>query len=94
MPPGARLLVRDISVGLQREFNLSGGVQEVVFTQIGTSGFRDAIRFGNGVELLLQRLREGQTVRVLALSGEQAYDPELRSQLLRFVHSGAGLRAD
>jgi len=70
IPPGARLLVRDIPEKLQKSLALAGGVEEVVFTQIGTAGFRDAIRFPNGAELLLQRLTEGQRVRVLALSSE------------------------
>jgi len=70
IPPGARLLVRDIPEKLQKNLGLGNGVQEVVFTEIGTAGFRDAIRFPNGAELLLQRLTEGQRVRVLALSSE------------------------
>jgi hypothetical protein len=88
VPPGARLLVRDIARDLQRELELPSGMQEVVFTQIGTTGYRDAIRFANGVELLLQRLREGQTVRVLALT-EEDHDPILRSRAL--VNSSAGV---
>jgi hypothetical protein len=75
IPPGARLLVRDMPEPLQRDLKLSGPVQEVVFTQIGTVGFRDAVRFPNGAELLLQRLAEGQKVRVLALSAEEEYEP-------------------
>jgi len=70
VPPGARLLVRDIPDKLQKSLGLGSGVQEVVFTEIGTAGFRDAIRFPNGAELILQRLTEGQRVRVLALSSE------------------------
>ena len=70
IPPGARLLVRDIPDKMQKSLGLESGIQEVVFTQIGTAGFRDAIRFPNGAELLLQRLTEGQRVRVLALSSE------------------------
>ena len=70
VPPGARLLVRDIPDKLQKTLGLGSGVQEVVFTQIGTAGFRDSIRFPNGAELLLQRLTEGQRVRILSLSSE------------------------
>jgi len=62
--------VRDIPDKLQKSLGLGSGVQEVVFTEIGTAGFRDAIRFPNGAELILQRLTEGQRVRVLALSSE------------------------
>ncbi len=68
VPLGARLLVHDIHPRLQREVGLDGNVEEVVFTQIGISGFRDAIRFANGAEVLLQRLKEGQRVRVLSLA--------------------------
>ena len=74
VPPGARLLVHDIPEDIQNSLKLQAGAQQVVFTQIGTSGYRDAIRFQNGVELLLQRLVEGQHVRVLALSSEEAED--------------------
>ena len=72
VPPGARLLVRDIPERVQKELKLSEPIQEVVFTQLATIGFRDAIRFTNGNELLLQRLTEGQRVRVLALSSEES----------------------
>ena len=75
IPPGARLLVRDIPEQLQREMSVSGAVQEVVFTQLATVGFRDAVRFKNVLELLMQRLTEGQRVRVLTLSSEE-YDPD------------------
>jgi len=71
IPPGARLLVRDIPEKMQQVFCLSSPVQEVTFTQIGTVGFRDAVRFPNGTEVLLQRLTEGQRVRVVALSAEE-----------------------
>ena len=70
VPPGARLLVRDIPERLQRDLKLLSAVQEVVFTQVGTAGFRDSFRFENGAHVLLQRLTEGQRVRVLALSSE------------------------
>lgn len=66
-------MLRDIPEKLQKSLRLESGVQEVVFTQIGTAGFRDAIRFPNGAELLLQRLTEGQRVRVLALSSEDQH---------------------
>lgn len=78
IPPGAELLVRDIPQQLGLALGLNTTIQTVVFTQIGTSGFRDAIRFPNGVELLLQKLQEGQRIRVLALSAEdQNHDPAL-----------------
>jgi hypothetical protein len=69
IPPGARLLVRDIPQNLQRLYK-AGSAEEVTFTQLSTAEntHRDAIRLNNGVEILLQRLQEGQRVRVLELS--------------------------
>jgi hypothetical protein len=77
IPPGARLLLRDVPEKMQQVFCLYGPVQEVTFTQIGTAGFRDAVRFANGTEVLLQRLVEGQRIRVIALSPDEAvtYSP-------------------
>ena len=71
IPPGARLLLRDIPEKLQRELKLSAPEQEVVFTELETTGYRDAVRFANGTEVLLQRLTEGMRVQVLALSSEE-----------------------
>jgi len=63
--------LRDIPEKLQRALGLESDAQEVVFTELGTSGFRDAVRFPDGGELLLQRLAEGQRVDVLALSSDE-----------------------
>lgn len=76
VPPGATLLVKDISERLRREFDIAFA-EIVVFTQLlGSRAHRDAIRFRNGNEILLQRLVPGQRVRVLALSGEEPERPE------------------
>jgi hypothetical protein len=73
IPPGARLLIRDIRKDLQREFCV-GELEEVTFVELGLDEhrYRDAVRFANGRELLLQRLREGQRVDVLSLGGAAA----------------------
>ena len=68
IPPGARLLLCDIPEKLQRRLKLQGPVQEVVFTELESREYRDAVRFRNGRELSLQKLQEGQRVCVLALS--------------------------
>ena len=85
IPPGARLLVRDIPAELQRECRFQGDTEEVVFTQItaAVNTFRDAVRFQNGSEVLLQRFSEGQRVRVLALSSaeEQETGPKQQQRL-------------
>ena len=68
MPPGARLLLGDISEDVQKRFGV-GATEEVTFTQLTATPYRyrDAVRFKNGREILLQRLNQGQRVRVLQL---------------------------
>jgi hypothetical protein len=77
IPPGARLLVQDIPARLRREYGFREEAEEVVFTQVtaAVNTFRDAIRFQNGVELLLQSLDSGQRVRVLDLSSAEDQYP-------------------
>jgi hypothetical protein len=86
VPPGARLLVRDIPGKLQHECGLQKDVEEAVFTQITAAAntFRDAIRFKNGIEVLLQRLDEGQGVRIVDLSSseEQETAPSRQQRLM------------
>ena len=69
IPPGARLLLRDIPHDVQSSFGV-GPAEEVIFTQLTAKpyAYRDAVRFQNGREILLQRLSEGQRVTVLQLS--------------------------
>jgi hypothetical protein len=85
IPPGARLIVEDISTRLQAEFSVAS-CEEVTFTQISAAvnSYRDAVRFRNGRVLRLQELREGQRVRVLDLSGAESYEP-LTEERIDFV---------
>lgn len=79
IPPGARLLVQDIPKDLQRQFK-TGPIEEVTFTQLSATSntHRDAIRFSNGAEVLLQQLDEGQRVHVLQVSiPEESISPAL-----------------
>ena len=48
--------------------------EEVVFVQVGMDAgrHRDAVRFRNNQELLLQRLAEGQRARVVTMGGDNA----------------------
>jgi len=68
--PGARLLLRDIPADLRSRFHV-GVSEEVTFVQLSATAYqyRDAVRFKNGQEILLQKLRCGQRVDVLCLSG-------------------------
>lgn len=75
IPPGASLRLMDISAKLQRELAI-GPVEGVTFTErtAAANSYRDAVRFSNGREVLLQDLREGQRVRVLTLGQADASD--------------------
>jgi hypothetical protein len=72
VPPGARLLLHDIPERLQQQLGVSAQ-EEVTFTQLSAEAYRhrDAIRFANGRQVLLQNLPQGQRVAVLCLSSEQ-----------------------
>ena len=80
IPPGARLLLEDIPAPLQRDLEI-GSTEEVAFTQLTASeyAYRDAIRFGNGHEVLLQKLGEGQRAKVLDLSAGESFEPPKES---------------
>jgi hypothetical protein len=73
IPPGAQLVLRDIPQCLQRQLGV-GEEEEVTFVQLGADAYsyRDAVRFNNGREVLLQKLAEGQRVDVLCLASVEA----------------------
>ena len=77
VPPGARLLLRDIPKDLQRQFRVDA-TEEVTFVQLSAEAYqyRDAVRFRNGREALLQRLRCGQRVEVLSLCSSESREEE------------------
>lgn len=82
IPPGARLLLRDIPEDLQSRFHV-GATEAVTFAQLSATAFqyRDAVRFKNGQEILLQKLKCGQRVDVLCLSGTDTGQEELHQRL-------------
>jgi hypothetical protein len=86
IPPGARLMLRDIPEQMQHEHGI-GAAEEVAFTQLTAAShrYRDAVRFRNGQEVLLQWLREGQRVRVLALGPEDGVADTLPEERLSQV---------
>ena len=72
VPPGAQLVLREIPRGLHDKFGVSS--EEVVtFVQLSpeTIGYRDAVRFQNGKEILIQRLPVGLRLDVLGLSAHE-----------------------
>jgi hypothetical protein len=62
MPAGARLSLEGINETVQRAFSI-GPAEEVTMTRLEVTGHahRDAVRFGNGREVLLQSLNAGVT---------------------------------
>jgi hypothetical protein len=68
IPPGAKLILKDIPRGLQRELGVEE-VEEVTFveTSANVNTYRDAVLFANQRQILLQALREGQRAEVLSL---------------------------
>ena len=73
IPPGARLMFREIPESLRRELNI-GAAELATFTQVSaqTYSYRDAVMFPNGRTLLLQRLDVGLCLQVLSLSSREA----------------------
>ena len=74
IPPGATLVLHDIPRGLQAEIGV-GAAEKVTFVQTTASAntYRDAVRFSNQRQVLLQNLRPGQRVSVLKLELETAH---------------------
>jgi hypothetical protein len=73
VPPGARLVVREMPENLQQELKVSEA-EQVTFVQLTADEYtyRDAVCFSNGRKLLLQKLHPGQRVDVLRLSCDEA----------------------
>lgn len=73
IPDGAQLVLSGIPARLQRHYHLSP-TESVVFRQLSADAatYRDAVEFSNGARVRLQELDEGQPVKVLALSSQEA----------------------
>lgn len=67
MAAGARLHLEGINETVQRAFSV-GPAEEVTMSRLAVSGHahRDAVRFANGREVLLQSLNVGVTCRLAA----------------------------
>jgi hypothetical protein len=87
IPPGSRLIVRDIPLNTRVLLRVAE-TEKVIFEQLSAREFtyRDAIRFDNGATLILQRLNPGQRVDVLSLhSNEGVEEPELRHRIPEYA---------
>ena len=94
VPPGARLLVHDIPGYLQRQLGV-GSCEEVTFVEQTAEAFthRDAVRFSNGREILLQRLQAGQRVLVIGMESNEEPEPNWsRNQEHRSYFAGTEKR--
>jgi hypothetical protein len=71
IPPGATLILHDIPRGLQCEIGVADS-EKVTFVQTtaNPNTYRDALRFSNQRQVLLQALRPGQRVSVLKMDLE------------------------
>lgn len=68
IPPGAQLMVQDIPERLQARLGVSCCEKAVFFERSARPyEYRDAIKFGNGADVLLQELADGERVTVLSL---------------------------
>jgi hypothetical protein len=68
VPPGARLILKDIPAQMQKGLGLrpeEGG--KFIETSAEPYRHRDAIQLANGCVIPLQNLREGQRVEILSL---------------------------
>ena len=87
IPPGARLILRDIPPDIQISIDVHP-VESVTFTQFDMTEnrHRDAIRFGNGCEISLQCLVNGQRVTVVDLDFDVPSDlpQDKYGQVMRF----------
>lgn len=87
IPPGARLILRDIPPDIQSSMGV-GSTEAVTFTQLdlAENRYRDAVRFSNGSEISLQQLADRQRVTVVSLGSDRAKDvsPDNRGTLIRF----------
>jgi hypothetical protein len=77
IPPGARLILHDISTRVQKEFSI-GACEEVAFVQLTAMAnfYRDGVRFRTGDTLRLQDLLEGQRVDVIDLGNDLSEEPD------------------
>ena len=86
--PGARLLLKDIPIGLQRKIGVVE-VEEVKFVEISAevNTYRDAVSLKNSCQLLLQALARGtKGVTVLSLTPAEVEEitfPDVRREQVR-----------
>jgi hypothetical protein len=93
IPPGTRLLMNRIPDALRKEFALDA-LESVTFVQLSDQPFqyRDALRFANGRQILLQSVREGVMFVVLATCPDESARPSTRTAEPEAAGSGVARR--
>ena len=84
VPPGARLILKDISAEMQRDLGVcpeEGG--KFIETGIEVLRHRDAILLANGCVIPLQCLHEGQRVEILSLVPAGEFIEQRQTTLVR-----------
>ena len=84
VPPGARLILKDISTEMQIYLGVcpeEGG--KFIETSAEAHRHRDAIQLSNGLVVPLQHLREGQRIEVLSLLPAGEFVEERQTALAR-----------
>jgi hypothetical protein len=71
IPADSKLLLEGIGEATQKDFGV-GAVEEVVLIRLDGALYKDAVRFSNGAELLLQRLNVGLSAAVMTFGAERA----------------------
>lgn len=84
VPHGARLRLEQIPASFRKQYRLEGNEDvTLVQTTVASHTHRDAIRFANGEETLLQNVPEGQRMHVLDLGPdtmETLVDPHVEER--------------
>ena len=78
VPPGAQLILKNLPAALQQRYGLAE--EEGAFfvqTSANPNTYRDAVRFCNGAQLLLQSFPEGIRIEVLSLGATADEDQRL-----------------
>lgn len=92
VPPGARLRLEGIPDRIRADYALSDA-EEATFTQITSEPFRyrDAFRFANGAEVIIQKFGEGVCAEVIKLALEE--EPEAAPAAADHVERGMSANA-
>lgn len=77
--PGTRLLVQDVPERLQAKLGIGLRAEAIFFERTAEPyEYRDAVRFDNGRDILIQHLAAGQRVIVLSLTAAELRDDRQR----------------